>query len=272
MESAKLLAEETRAERARAKLAAHLDILSAPNTYERFKDELKQDITRAKDDILSEAKGRARSTVEGWVDDLKAQASANPAATLMIGAGIAYRMLKSPPIASLLVGAGVYSLLKTPRRHRPNESEEYIVHAAARLNEQVSDLASAAATATGDAASIVSKQAGELANSIHDKADVAVASTGEALGAAGRFVVDAVAGVRDQTSRSMHDARDVIGREAGKAKEAVANAANSARDQLPTGSDGVLLAIAGIAVSAALGIAVQKKLAGQIGAHKIPLA
>ena len=261
MESAELLAEETRAERARAKLAADLDILSAPNTYDRFKDELKQDITRAKDDILSEAKGKARSTVEGWVDNLKAQASANPAATLMIGAGIAYRMLKSPPIASLLVGAGVYSLLKTSRRYRPSETDDYLSHASNRLKEQFSDLASATATTTGDAASIVSKQAGELANSIHGKADGAVASTGEALGTPGRIVREAVAGVRDQ-----------IDREAGKAKEAVANAANSARDQLPTGSDGVLLAIAGIAVSAALGIAVQKKLAGQIGAHKIPLA
>jgi len=46
------------------------------------------------------------------VEDMKAKASENPAATLAISAGLAWRLLRHPPIATALIGAGLFSLLR----------------------------------------------------------------------------------------------------------------------------------------------------------------
>ena len=76
------------------------------------------------------------------VDDLKAKAAANPAATLAIGAGIAWRAFRHPPIATALIGAGLFSLLRTPpARVSGNGTADYFSHAKERLKEQATDLA-----------------------------------------------------------------------------------------------------------------------------------
>jgi hypothetical protein len=50
--------------------------------------------------IVDQAKSTTQSTLQGMVDDLKSKAAANPAATLAIGAGIAWRVFRHPPIAT----------------------------------------------------------------------------------------------------------------------------------------------------------------------------
>src|SRR5215207_2417043 len=104
-----LYVREREVEAARSKLAADLAILSSPATFSEFTNDLKADATDVKDEALAKAK----STVQGIVDDIKARAAENPAAVLAIGAGIAWHLVRHPPITTALVGAGLYSLFKT---------------------------------------------------------------------------------------------------------------------------------------------------------------
>ena len=76
------------------------------------------------------------------VEEVKGKAAANPAATLGIGAGIEWQLLRHPPIATALIGAGLYSLWRTPAaRVSGNRATDYFSHAKDRLGEQAADLA-----------------------------------------------------------------------------------------------------------------------------------
>jgi hypothetical protein len=77
---------------------AFLSRLRSPAAYADFRKSLKQDAQEAKDLILDQAKSTTESTLQGMVDDLKAKAAANPAATLAIGAGIAWRLSWVVPV------------------------------------------------------------------------------------------------------------------------------------------------------------------------------
>ena len=100
-------------EAARAKLAGDLSTLRCPATYSEFSSELKYEALDMKDALVDKAKSSVQSTIDTFVEDLKARAAANPAAALAIGAGIAWRLIQRPPIATALIGAGLYSLLRT---------------------------------------------------------------------------------------------------------------------------------------------------------------
>ncbi len=104
---------EREVEAARAKLAGDLSTLRSPTTYSEFTSDLKHEALDVKDALLDKAKSSVVSTIEDFVDDLKARAAANPAAALAIGAGIAWRLIQRPPIATALVGAGLFSLFRT---------------------------------------------------------------------------------------------------------------------------------------------------------------
>ena len=101
---------ERNAEAARTKLAGHLATLRSPATYSEFSSELKYEALEMKDALVDKAKSSVQSTIDNFVDDLKARAAANPAAALAIGAGIAWQLIRRPPIATALIGAGLYSL------------------------------------------------------------------------------------------------------------------------------------------------------------------
>ncbi len=85
-------------EQARERFLSHLSVLSTPAAYSEFKQDLKDE---------------ARVTVRGILLDVKGRAAANPAATLAVGAGLTWRLLRHPPIATALIGAGLYSLWRT---------------------------------------------------------------------------------------------------------------------------------------------------------------
>jgi len=89
---------EREVEIARAKLTRDLSTLRSPETFSSFTGELKAEAFEAKDAVVEHAKEAVRTSVEDFVEDLKARAAANPAAALAIGAGLAWRVLRRPPI------------------------------------------------------------------------------------------------------------------------------------------------------------------------------
>jgi hypothetical protein len=161
-------------EAARAKLAGDLSSLRSPATYSEFSSELKYEALEMKDALVDKAKSSVQSTIDTFVEDLKARAAANPAAALAIGAGIAWRLIQRPPIATALIGAGLYSLFRTTPTYgthgNARTTDEYLSQAKDRLAEQASDLAATvkdSASAIGEAAA---EKATELATGVKERA------------------------------------------------------------------------------------------------------
>lgn len=202
---------ESEAEAARAKLAADLAVLRSPSTYSEFKDGLKQEAMEARDAVVDSVRTNVKSTAEGWIDEIKAKAAANPGAALLIGAGVAWRLLQNPPIATALVGAGLFSLLRTSpqpgARHMSDEA--YLEQAKYRLKEQAGDLAVSAKGHAADLALGAKARAAELAGSAKEGA----------------------LGLVDSVRTQMHDVRDA-------AKAQAASLVDDARDRAAELTDG----------------------------------
>src|SRR5215212_1581399 len=200
MTEASLQQIEREVEAARAKLARDLAVLRAPSTFSEFTEELKGEALGTKDALVDKAKSSVQSTIDGFVEDLKGRAAANPAPTLSIGAGIAWRLLRHPPIATALVGAGLVSLVRTdPWRRNGYIAEDYMSHAKERLAEQASDFADVVkdqAVALGETAKekavavsdTVKEKATELAGATKDQVQQ---WSGQAQAAARYAVADA---------------------------------------------------------------------------------
>jgi hypothetical protein len=249
-------------EAARARLASDLTTLRSPHTYEDFTATLKDEALRAKDSLVEQAKSRVQSTIEDFVEDLKAKAVANPAAALTIGAGIAWRIIQRPPIATTLIGAGLLSLLRTNAGPGIYAPDGYLAAATDRLKEQASD----AAGMLKDQALVVGETLNEKASEFAGAAGEAVrAKTAELTGAAQeraeqwRGETKAVAG---RTAAALHEqAQDVKDGASDLARQAYQTVGDLAADQKTR--DTLLLGVAGVAVVAALGIACQRRLSEQ---------
>jgi uncharacterized protein YdeI (BOF family) len=234
---------EAEVEAARAKIATDVAILRSAAIRTQFVDSAQQDLHHLKDTAVSSAVELVRSKAADFVETLKAKAAQNPAAVLAVAAGIGWRIYKSPPIASALVGLGLYSLLKSKA-----EPTEYPMETAKRRAKE--QIASAAEAARSGAVSVTS--------SIVEKVDEI---TQPARDATGEIMSD----VRGQ----LHDAQDVIAEKAKSAKGSLpasfANKGNS-RSESSTRVDATqlrdtaLLAFAGIAVAASVGLAWQRRL------------
>jgi hypothetical protein len=254
-------------ERARAKLADDLAVLRAPETFASFTEDLKQEALDTKDTLVGQAKDAAQSKVTDWIEDLKAKADANPAAALTIGAGLAWQLLRNPPIATTLVGAGLYSLLRTPATRRSNGSaRDYFEDGSARLKEQVSEFASSAGEMASDVGDKMAAKSGELLEDTvqtvrewsHDARD-RVAAVGSTVRQQTRSlkseVGDSVEGIADHVAGVATNAAETTRR----VIEDVVSDGQKALQDTETRNQ-ILLGAAGLAVAAALGMALQKKL------------
>jgi gas vesicle protein len=257
---------EQEVEAARAKLAADLATLRSPATFRTFSEDLKKDAIETKDALLAHAKDTAQEKFSGFIEDLKAKAAANPAATLTITAGLAWQFFRKPSITSVLIAAGLYSLLRTPSS-RTFQHRDYFRESRQRLAEQVTD----AAASVRDMAANVGGKVGESAatfaetasdkmtrwsNEARDLASSVAASTREQA-----TQVTAKAGQRAEELAS--HARSAAASAAAEAATAVGRGMATARDQLPSGEDArdrMLLGLAGLAVAAAVGVAYQKRM------------
>jgi len=231
-------------ERAREKLANNLSRLHEPSTQAEFTRALKEEAISAKDLLIEKTTSKVRSTFEDLVATLKGKAAANPAAALAIGAGIAWRLYQRPPIATALIGTGLISLLRTAPAATNGQAGDYLSDAAGRLSEQVSDLgetikeeAVAAVDTIKDQTAILAKSANERVGELADQAQGLVQHTAGNAGAHAASMAEQVSGVAEEVLRPMQNA---LGDQ-------------ESRDKL-------LLGLAGTAVVAALGIALQRRL------------
>lgn len=96
-------------EQARARVAADISMLRAPETFDDAKHRLTASVFGYRDQLRDHAAGYGN----GMMETLKAKAAANPLAVAAIGAGIAWRLYKHPPVTTALVGLGLASLLRT---------------------------------------------------------------------------------------------------------------------------------------------------------------
>jgi hypothetical protein len=264
-----LYVREREVEAARAKLAADLKILSSPRTFSEFTDDLKADATNLKDDAIAKVKSGAESAVQSVLEDIKARAAANPAAVLAIGAGIAWRIIRHPPIATTLIGAGLYSLFRTTPSVQSQSNERFLSQARDRLREQVTDFAAA----TKD-------QALELGETIADKTSELTSGMTEGVSALSQATADKVAetasAATDRAKQWSESAQTSASEWAQEAKTAVAGQSSptyrglSSRELQESSSpslqptqpsrDALLLSVAGAAVAAAMGIALQRRM------------
>lgn len=226
---------------ARSRLKSDLSVLSSPRTYAAFKEDLKRE---------------ANSTVYNLVEGLKARAAANPAAALAIGAGIAWRVIERPPIAAALIGAGLFSLFRTtPVKRSPFEQRDYFAEGRERLTQQVSDFAEdvrdEAVEMAGTAASHAGNVASAAAEKMRDFASAAAVQAKEHASSVSHFA----SGAMDNATEFAEEVPARAGRMIQKASLAVEDAFSD-RDT----RDNILLGAAGLAVAAALGIAVQRSM------------
>jgi len=253
---------EREVEASRTKLASDLSTLRSPATAAEFTETLKQEAFDAKDALLDKAKAKAQSSIESLIEDVKARAAANPAAALAIGAGIAWRLIRHPPIATALVGAGLISLFRTPPAHPNGQTPaDYLAHAKTRLREQASAAADVAqeqaAALTETVAEKVTDTAGRMKERVQD------------LSAQARLAATNIArDTRQQASAMLNETTDALEQAGQSTRSAASSAVSRANAAMEQGwqpiqaavsnaeaRDKLLLAAAGLAVFAALGIA-----------------
>ena len=219
-----LVTLEREVEQARAKLATDLASLRSPRPYRQ---------------LATDVKSEAQSVGRRILDDLKARAAANPAATLAIGAGIAWKFLKDPPIATALIGAGVLSLWRTERR---GIEGDYLRTAQERFVEQAS----------------------RAADTVKDYATKTVTAAGER---AARETVDELArSVANETAESIDIARDAAKHISDKAVDAAQHAKSTVFEAVRDEGvrDRLLFGVAGLAVVAALSIAYHERANSEV--------
>ena len=253
---------EREVEASRTKLASDLSTLRSPATAAEFTETLKQEAFDAKDQLLDKAKAKAQSSIESLIEDVKARAAANPAAALAIGAGIAWRLIRHPPIATALVGAGLISLFRTPPAHPNGQTPaDYLSHAKTRLREQASAAADVAQEQAAALTETVAEKVTETAGRMKERAQDL---TAQARLAATNIARDK----RQQASAMLNETTDALeqaGQSTRSAASSAVSRANAAMEQRwqpiqaavsnAEARDKLLLAAAGLAVFAALGIA-----------------
>jgi hypothetical protein len=259
MSEATLREHENDVERARAKLADDLALLRSPTTFSAFKEDMKHEALDAKNALVKNAKSTAQSAVNALLEDLKAKAAANPAATLAIGAGIAWRLIHHPPIATTLIGAGLFSLWRTPaQRPQGGVEPDHFLRGKERLKEQASELAAATKEAATDVGEAITAKAAELADAAKEKVQQWGESVSEASEEAGSTLKSGAEFVADETSRTMRASSASAQSYRQEVGSGIQDASNKqSRDRL-------LLGIAGVAVMAALGMGCQNRSARRV--------
>lgn len=226
-------------EAARVRLAADLSVLRSPATLSEFGEDLKHEAMAAKDALVHKARSTAQATALEWADAIKARAAANPAAVLLIGAGVAWRLIRHPPIATALIGAGLCGLLRSqPVASAGQPDAKYIAQARTRLREQAGELTSAVKDYAAGAAAEVTEQTKDLARAAGLKA-------------------------QQWTTETQNRAREVSTDLAGAARaSSISLSERFPRERVHGDTevgDRFLLAAAGLFVAAALGIAYQRR-------------
>jgi hypothetical protein len=244
---------EREVEAARAKLAANLKILSSPRTFKEFTNDLKADAANLKDDAIAKVKSSAESAVQSLVEDIKGRAAANPAAVLAIGAGL-------------------YSLFRTTPSAQTHSNESFLSQARDRLREQVTDFASATKDQAQELGETIADKTSELTTRVTESVSALSQSTADKITETALAATDRAKQWSGSAQTSVgewsQEAKDaVVGRQIPSAYSAEGPRANSFQHSwspslqpAQPSRDTLLLSVAGVAVAAALGIAVQRRM------------
>jgi gas vesicle protein len=233
MSQADLNALEREVEQTRARFANDLARLRSPHNLAAFKEDLWAQARETRDEMIDKTKEAASDAAQRILAELKARAAANPAAALALGAGLAWRLVHRPPIATVLVGVGLIGLLRTsPSQTNLQTHMDPYAEDAKPARRKVLDWGAQASDA-----------AREVTTQIVREAASAAERTSDALHDAGHTVRESVARVGD-------DAASVSDRVSSRLHAAVPG-----RDDRDT----YLLGAAALAVTAAVGIAFQRR-------------
>jgi hypothetical protein len=237
-------------EAARSRFADSLTVLASPDSYTEAMEAAKRDARG----LTRRAEHRLQDTADGYLEELKARAAANPAAVLAVAAGVAWRLFRKPPIATALVGAGLYSLLRTtPDDFGEDDRIDYAGRARERLREQMIDARDTVLEKAGEMGTALREKAGELVDDAASGATDLAQSAGENIGTLSAEARERAASLATEAARV---ARDGAGRSVDTAKEALAHSARKLTDN----RDQALLGLAGVAVAAALGVALHRRM------------
>jgi hypothetical protein len=250
MSELSLPALERDVDAARSRFADSLTVLASPDSYSEAVEAAKRDARG----LTRRVEGRIRSSAEGYLDELKARAAANPAAVLAVAAGVAWRLFQKPPIATALVGAGLYSLLRTtPEDFGDIDRIDYTARAGERLREQMTDARDTVLEKAGEVATAAREKVGELAGEAASAATSLAQSTGETIG---KLSADASERAASASTEGVRLARDRAARGVETARETLVHSARAISDN----RDQALLGLAGVAVAAAIGVALNRRM------------
>jgi hypothetical protein len=254
----------------RARLAANLSVLTSGATLDELKTTVKAEAIDARDDLMDRAKESGLSMMRNVLDDLKDKAIQNPAAVAAIGAGIGWKLWKNPPVASALVGYGLFSLLR-------GSENDPLQNAVRDARDRIEDTASVAvktarATAhdirdkTVEIASDVQSKASSLIGDAQDRAAVAtdeMRETATTLAGEARSTASRLAGEAEAMGRDAKDfGEDMWTRSQRSGQALLGDIADRTRPLPADAQSQILLSIAGVAVAAAVGVAVNRYRSG----------
>lgn len=210
---------EREVEAARARLTGDLAVLRSPDTYSEFADNLKQTALDTRDSLVDEARTRTQSIVDEMLDKVKSKAAANPAAVLLIGAGIAWHLMRRPPIVAALLGGGLYSLLRTEPTRSHLDDRQYMDEAKARLKDQAASVARSAGDAGSQAIDAARQKAADLAQSAGDAGSQALDAARQRAAELAQSAADAgrqATGMARQKAADLAEAATQAGRQAAE--------------------------------------------------------
>jgi hypothetical protein len=233
MSEAELNQLERDVEQARERFTADLARMRSPSIYADFKDEVVAEIRHTKDDLVERTTDAATDRAHSILAEIKDRAAANPAAALAIGAGLAWHLARHPPVTSVLVGLGVMSLWRTNPQH-PSRSAELVAQAK-------------------EIAGSVKESATELAGSVKDKVEqLRTSETAERASELAESVKEKVIGSAESVKEK------VVGTAESLADRGTAVIHGALHE--PDKQDSYLYGAAALALAAAVGIAVQRRM------------
>jgi hypothetical protein len=202
------------------------------------------------EEVKGDAIGKATDSVTGVLSDVKGRVSANPVAVVAIGAGLAWHLFRHPPITSLLLGYGLWSLWRTP----PAPEGEGFLPRAVELAEATRDLAITTKDKVQDFSTQARETVAQLADQAASMADQATTSVRETV----HDIRDTATAAAKQVAGASRDTLTYVRREGGSVGQ---NTAALLRDHAPDEEmrNNLLLGAAAMAVTAAVGIAYQRR-------------
>lgn len=243
----------------RARLAANLSVLTSGTTLNELTATVKSEALDATDDLMERAKTSGLSMMWRGLDDLKDKAIANPVAVAAIGAGIGWKLWKNPPVASALVGYGLFSLLR-------GSAGDPLQNAARDAGERLGETASAMLDTASQTAHDIHHKAVSLADQAHTRASSLLGDVQDKASSMTANMRDTAAVIADDarlTASSLSAETQKIGNDmwsqSQRAGQAVLDdVTDRARQLRGDPQSQILLSIAGVAVAAAVGVAVSR--------------